>query len=212
MKVIIAAAGTGGHINPGIAIANKIKSEDKDAEITFVGTTRGLENDLVPRAGYDLKTIDAYGISRKISFKNIVNMIKTLKSFREAKKIVRDINPDIVIGTGGYICGPVLTEAIKKKIPTMLHESNSYPGVSVRLLSKKVNTVAVGFEDTVARLPKAKHIVVTGNPVNVGATCGRPRATCGRPYRIAASPSIWRQPGSKIHKRSINKNNKRKIK
>jgi len=186
MKVIIAAAGTAGHINPGIAIANKIKSENKDAEITFIGTNRGLENDLVPRAGYNLRTIDAYGINRKISLQNIKNIIKTLKGFREAKNIVREIDPDIVIGTGGYICGPVVSAAVKNKIPSMLHESNSYPGMTVRLLSKKVDTILVGFEDAIERLPKAKHVVVTGNPTikNVGAgaldSLGRPG---GRPLQ-----------------------------
>ena len=91
MKVIIAAAQTGGHINPGIAIANKIKEKNRNARIMFIGTTRGLENDLVPRAGYELKTIDAYGINRKISISNIKNMFKTLKGFGEAKKIVKDL-------------------------------------------------------------------------------------------------------------------------
>lgn len=167
MKVIIAAAQTGGHINPGIAIANKIKKENKNAEILFIGTTRGLENDLVPRAGFSLKTIDAYGINRKISIQNIKNMIKTLKGFGEAKKIVKEFNPNIVIGTGGFICGPVLTAAKKCNIPTILHESNAFPGVAVKLLSKKVDTVLLGFEDAKNRLPKAKNIVVTGTPTKI---------------------------------------------
>lgn len=167
MKVIIAAAQTGGHINPGIAIANKIKKENKNAEILFIGTTRGLENDLVPRAGFSLKTIDAYGINRKISIQNIKNMIKTLKGFGEAKKIVKEFNPSLVIGTGGFICGPVLTAAKKYNIPTILHESNAFPGVAVKLLSKKVDTVLLGFEDAKNRLPKAKNIVVTGTPTKI---------------------------------------------
>ena len=141
MKVIIAAAQTGGHINPGIAIANKIKYENKNAEILFIGTPRGLENDLVPRAGYELKTIEAYGINRKPSLKNIKNMFITLKSFKKARIIIEQFKPDIVIGTGGFICGPVLTEAKKLKIPTIVHESNSYPGIATKLLSKKVNEV-----------------------------------------------------------------------
>lgn len=167
MKVIIAAAQTGGHINPGIAIANKIKKENKNAEILFIGTTRGLENDLVPRAGFLLKTIDAYGINRKISIQNLKNMIKTLKGFGEAKKIVKEFNPSLVIGTGGFICGPVLTAAKKYNIPTILHESNAFPGVAVKLLSKKVDTVLLGFQDAKSRLPKAKNIVVTGTPTKV---------------------------------------------
>ena len=104
MKVIIAAAGTAGHINPALAIANKIKEENKDAEILFIGTNRGLENDLVPRAGYELKTIEAYGLSKKISIDNLKKMIKTIKGISQAKKIVKEFKPDLVIGTGGYIC------------------------------------------------------------------------------------------------------------
>lgn len=167
MKVIIAAAQTGGHINPGIAIANKIKKENKNARIMFIGTSRGLENDLVPRAGYDLKTIEAHGINRKISIENIKNMFKTLKGLNEAKKIVKEFKPDIVIGTGGFICGPVLMAAKKYKIPTMVHESNAFPGVATKLLSKKVDTVLVGFEDAKSRLPNAKKVVVTGTPTKI---------------------------------------------
>lgn len=127
MRAIIACAGTGGHINPGIAIANKIKKEEPDSEILFIGTTRGLEQDLVPRAGYELKTIDAYGLSKKISLDNLKKMIKTFRGLSQAKKIIKEFKPDIVIGTGGYICGAVITSASKLKIPTMLHESNSFP-------------------------------------------------------------------------------------
>ena len=167
MIVVIAAAGTGGHINPGIAIANKIKKENKNAKITFVGTLRGLENDLVPRAGYDLERIEAYGISRKFSVQNFKNICKTISSFKKAKNLIRKLNPDIVIGTGGYICGPVLLAANKYKIPTVLHESNAYPGVTVKLLSGKADEVLVGFEDAKKRLPKAKKVVVTGTPTKL---------------------------------------------
>lgn len=167
MKVIIAAAGTAGHINPGLAIANKIKQEDKNSEIIFVGTTRGLENDLVQRAGYELKTIEAYGLSKKISFETVRKMVKTLKGFGEAKKIVKDFKPDIVIGTGGYICGAVITAAHKSKIPTMLHESNSFPGKAVKMLAPKTDTILVSFEDAIARIKKAKNIVCTGTPVKI---------------------------------------------
>ena len=167
MKVIIAAAGTGGHINPGIAMANEIKKHYPNAEITFIGTPIGLENDLVPRAGYKLKVIEAYGIKRKISFSNLKNACKTLKSYKIARKIIKEIKPDIVIGTGGYICGPVFSGAFKYGIPTVIHESNAFPGVAVKLLSKKANTVLVGFEDAKKRLPKAKNVIVTGTPTKV---------------------------------------------
>ncbi len=167
MKVVIAAAGTAGHINPGLAIANKIKQEEKDSEIVFIGTTRGLENDLIPRAGYELKTIEAYGLSKKISINNIKNMIKTLKGFSEAKKILKEFKPDIVIGTGGYICGATITAANKLKIPTLLHESNAFPGKAVKFLARKTDTVLVSFEDAIPRIKSAKRVVNTGTPVKI---------------------------------------------
>ena len=167
MKVIIAAAGTGGHINPGLAIANKIKEEQKSSEIIFIGTTRGLENDLVPRAGYGLKTIEAYGLSKKISIDNIKKLYKTYKGLGQAKKIIEDFKRDIVIGTGGYICGAVITAAHKLGIPTMLHESNAFPGKAVKMLSKKVDTIMVSFEDAKDRIPNAKKIICTGTPIKI---------------------------------------------
>lgn len=167
MKVIIAAAGTGGHINPGVAIANKIKEEEKDSQIIFIGTNRGLENDLVPRAGYELKTIEAYGLSKKISIDNIKKMIKTAKGYKEAKKIIKEFQPDIVIGTGGYICGATIMAANKLKIPTLLHESNAFPGKAVKMLAKKTDCILVSFEDAISRIKNAKKIVYTGTPIKI---------------------------------------------
>lgn len=167
MRVIIAAAGTAGHINPGLAIANKIKKEEKDSEIIFIGTTRGLENDLVPRAGYELKTIEAYGLSKKISIENLKNMYRTLKGYGEAKKIIKEFKPDIVIGTGGYICGATISSAHSLKIPTILHESNSFPGKAIQLLAKKTDTILVSFEDAIPRIKNGKNIVFTGTPVKI---------------------------------------------
>ena len=167
MKVLIAAAGTAGHINPGLSIANKIKEEEKDSKIAFIGTTRGLENDLVPRAGYELKTIDAYGLSKKISIDNLKKLYKTYKGIGEAKKIVKEFNPDIVIGTGGYICGAVVVAAKANKIPVLLHESNSFPGKAVKMLAKKADTILVSFEDAKTRIPNCKNVVFTGTPVKI---------------------------------------------
>ena len=167
MKVIIAAAGTGGHINPAISIANKIMEEQKDSKIIFIGTNRGLENDLVPRAGYELKRIGAYGLNKQLSVENIKKMITTLKGIKEAKKIIEDFKPDIVIGTGGYICGPVVVAASKCNIPVLLHESNAFPGKAVKYLSKKTNTVLVSFEEAKKRIPYCKNVVYTGTPVKV---------------------------------------------
>lgn len=167
MKVVIAAAGTGGHINPGIAIANKIIKEEPRSEIIFIGTNRGLEKDLTSRAGYKLKTIDAYGFSKKITVENIKKTIKTIQGFKQARTILEEFEPDIVIGMGGYICGAVISEAHKLRIPTMLHESNAYPGLAVRILQKKTDTIMVGFEEARKYLTKSKKIVYTGNPTKI---------------------------------------------
>ncbi len=167
MKVVIAAAGTGGHINPGIAIANKIMQEEPNSKIIFIGTPRGLEVNLVPRAGYELKTIDSYGISRELSFKNIKRLAKTLHSITEAKNILRDFKPDLVIGTGGYICISVCLAAKKLNIPYIIHESNVLPGVATKLLAKKAKKILIGFKEAKDRLPKAKNIVYTGTPTKV---------------------------------------------
>ena len=148
----------------GLAIANKIKEENKSAEILFIGTERGLEKDLVPRAGYVLKTIDAYGLSKKISYDNLKKIIKTIKGLSQAKKIVKEFKPDIVIGTGGYICGAVILAAHKQKIPTMLHESNAFPGKAVKMLTKYTDVIMVSFEDAVNRISNAKKVVLTGTP------------------------------------------------
>lgn len=167
MRVIVAAAGTGGHINPGLAIANKIKQEEKDSEIIFIGTNRGLENDLVPRAGYELKTIEAYGLSKKLSIDNIKKMCKTLGATSKARKIIKEFKPDVIVGAGGYICGPVVWAAKKEKIPVVLHESNAYPGKAVKHLAKNANVVLISFEEARERIPNAKKIVFTGTPVKI---------------------------------------------
>lgn len=167
MRVIISAAGTGGHINPGIAIANKIKEQEPESEIVFFGTDRGMENDLVPRAGYELKKIEAYGIQPKLTIKNIKQIFRTMKSSKIVKEFIDEFKPDIVIGTGGYICGPVFSAANAKKIPTVLHESNAYPGKAVKMFAKKANKVFVGFEEAKNKLPNLKNVVVTGTPTKI---------------------------------------------
>ena len=167
MRVLIAAAGTAGHINPGISIANKIKEKEPSSEIAFIGTKRGLENDLVPRSGYELKTIDAYGLEKKISIENLKKMVKTIRGIKQAKQIVKDFKPDILIGTGGYICGAAVLAAKSNQVPVILHESNSYAGKAVKMASKHANTVLVSFEDTKKYIKNCKNVVCTGTPVKI---------------------------------------------
>lgn len=165
MKAIIAAAGTGGHINPGIAIANKIKEKEPDSEIIFIGTPRGIENDLVPRAGYELKTVNSYGFSKKPTLENIKNTIKTIMSVGEAKKIIKAFKPDIIIGTGGYICMSVCLAGKSLKVPYIIHESNVLPGKATKVLSKNAKAILLGFKESKERLNPEVNTIVTGTPV-----------------------------------------------
>ncbi len=167
MRVIVAAAGTAGHINPGLAIANEIKKQEKDSQIIFIGTPRGLENDLVPRAGYELKTVEAYGLSKQISITNLKKMYSTLQATKKVRKIIKEFKPDIIVGAGGYICGPAVWAAQKEKIPVVLHESNAFPGKAVKMLANKAEEVLISFEEARTRIPKAKKIVFTGTPVKI---------------------------------------------
>lgn len=165
MKFLIAAGGTGGHITPGIAIANKLK--ELGNEVIFLGTSTGMETDLVPKAGYDLKIIRAKGLIRGFSLKNI-EIIKCLfDGISDVKKIIEKEKPDMIIGTGGYVTAPAIIAALQKKIPCMIHESNALPGKTTMWLSKKVDVIALGFEDAKKRLPKAKNAVYTGNPTKM---------------------------------------------
>lgn len=164
MKVVITCAGTGGHINPGIAIADLIKKNNPDSEIIFIGTISGLENDLVPKAGYKIYTIRTGKLLRKLTIQNIKALYNAYVGINDSEKILKEFKPDLVIGTGGYICGPVMSASRKLKIPYMLHESNAFPGLAVKMLAKKSACTMVGFKEAIARLNNMKNVVYTGTP------------------------------------------------
>lgn len=166
MRFLIAGGGTGGHIYPALSIAAAIKDKDAAAEFLFVGTAHGMEADLVPRAGYRLQTIQLYGFQRRISLRNIKNVYWTLKSLWDVKKILRKARPDVVIGTGGYVCGPVVWAAARAGIPSLIQEQNAFPGVTNLILSRVVDVAALGYAEAVPKFAGRKaRLVVTGNPV-----------------------------------------------
>ncbi|MCC0630289.1 undecaprenyldiphospho-muramoylpentapeptide beta-N-acetylglucosaminyltransferase [Clostridioides sp. ES-S-0108-01] len=167
MKVLLSGGGTGGHVYPAIAIANKIRDEHPDAEIIFVGTEKGIESEIVPKYGFELKTVTVQGFKRKIDFDNVKRVFKLFKGLEQSRKIVKKFKPDVVIGTGGYVSGPVLFNASMGKIPAIIHEQNSFPGVTNKILSKTVTKVLTSFEDSHKRFPEAaeEKLVFTGNPV-----------------------------------------------
>lgn len=169
-KVLIACGGTGGHINPGLAIADIIKEEYPGTEFLFAGTPKGMEAKLVPKAGYKLETIKVAGFQRKISLENIGRNAKALAylvtSGRRAKQIIEGFRPDIAIGTGGYAAGPVIRKAARMGIPTAIHEQNAYPGVTNKLLSKEVDYVMLTVEEALKFMDKSRfEYSVTGLPV-----------------------------------------------
>ena len=169
MRVLMTGGGTAGHINPAIAIADKIKAEHPDAEFLFVGTPDRMETRLVPAAGYPLATVKVSGFSRSLSLKgiahNVTAVTRAVTAGATCRKILKEFQPDIAIGTGGYVCGPVLRQAAKMGIPVVVHEANALPGVTVKMLSKYAKAVLVCNEQARARLPESVNVIVTGNPV-----------------------------------------------
>ncbi|AKL95625.1 UDP-N-acetylglucosamine--N-acetylmuramyl-(pentapeptide) pyrophosphoryl-undecaprenol N-acetylglucosamine transferase MurG [Clostridium aceticum] len=165
MKVIISGGGTGGHIYPAIAIASKIKEKHPTCDILFIGTSSGLESDLVPKAGYEIKTITVSYLRRKISLHNLKSAGMLLKGLWEARKIIKDFQPDIVIGTGGFVCGPVVYMASKLGIKTLIHEQNVFPGITNKILGNYVDRIAISFEEAQKYFKQKNKLVVTGNPI-----------------------------------------------
>ena len=165
MRVLFAGGGTAGHINPAISIADYIKTKEDDFEALFIGTERGLEKKLVPASGYKIKYIDIRGFDRKNLLKNVSVVMKLIKSRLDCQKIIRDFKPDFVVLTGGYVSGPVAMAAKKAGVPSLIHEQNVYPGLTVKGAEKYVNYVALSFEESVEQMKDPKKCVVTGNPV-----------------------------------------------
>ena len=165
MKVIMTGGGSGGHVNPALAIANIIKTNDPDSEIIFVGTSKGLENDLVPKAGYELRHVEISGIRRSLSPSNIKTAVRIVTSQFKAKKLIKEFCPDIVIGTGGYACWPSVKVASEMGIPTILHEANASAGFAVKRLASKVDLIMTNFEETVERISNCKRAIRVGMPM-----------------------------------------------
>ena len=161
MRVIVSAGGTGGHIYPALSIVNKIKKEDKDAEILYIGTTYRMEKDIVPKQGIDYYGINVRGFDRKISLGNIRAVRLFIKSLKELKKLMKEFKPDVVIGVGGFVTGPVIYTAHKLHIKTIVHEQNSILGMTNKFLSRYADIVCTSFPDTKVN---AKRVVYTGNP------------------------------------------------
>ncbi len=163
MKIAVSGGGTGGHIYPALALIREIQKKDKNVEFLYIGTEKGLESKLVPRENIPFKSIHITGFKRKISFENVKTVLRFLKGVSDSKKMLKEFKPDVVIGTGGYVCGPVVYAAAKMGIPTIVHEQNSVPGLTNKFLSRYVDKIAICFEEAREFFPEQK-VVLTGNP------------------------------------------------
>ncbi len=164
LKIIISGGGTGGHIYPAIAIADAVKALRPDSEVLFIGAEGKMEMEKVPQAGYEIIGLPIVGIQRRLTLKNLKVPFLLLKSLQKAKKIIKNFQPDVVIGVGGYASAPTLKTAERLNIPTVLQEQNSYPGITNKLLAKKATKICVAYDKMERFFPKEK-IVLTGNPV-----------------------------------------------
>ena len=203
MKFVFTCGGTAGHINPALGVAGRLKELLPDAEFLFIGAKGMMETELVPREGYEIKTIEISNLSRSISLDGLKHNLHTAKTLltgtHEAKEILREFAPDVAVGTGGYVCYPVLHAAHALGIPTLVHESNAVPGLTTKLLAEHVDCVMVGFEGAKANYPKRANVVFTGTPVR-GAFETLDKASARRALGLPADKplllSVWGSLGS----------------
>lgn len=169
MRIILTCGGTAGHINPALAVAGRLQERRADCQFLFLGAEGKMEMELVPRAGYEIRALPVSNLSRGKNLAAVKHNLQTVKnllrSCRETRKILREYRPDVVIGTGGYVCYPVLREAARLHIPTVMHESNAVPGLTTRMLAGKVERILVGFEESRSGYPDPSRVIVTGTPV-----------------------------------------------
>ena len=204
MKVLIAAGGTAGHINPALAIADEIRARQPDAEILFAGRREGMEGTLVPKAGYPFVHIEVRGFQRRLSLTNIRRNLAAIwylaLSGPAAKKIIRDFSPDLCIGTGGYVSGPIVRAAAKCGVRTAIHEQNAFPGVTNKLLAKEVDLVLSATKGAVERLEAPEKTHVVGNPVRAAvfhqdaAACKQAVHAEGRTVLLSFGGSLGAAP------------------
>ena len=169
MRILFACGGTAGHINPAIAVASLIRKERHGAKILFAGNPDGMEATLVPKAGFDFGPIEIQGFQRKITPENIKRNLGAarllLTASAKSKKIIQDFRPDVAMGTGGYVSGPVILKAARMGIRTVTHEQNAFPGVTTKLLARNVDKVLLAVPEAEDFLPRGKKYIVTGNPI-----------------------------------------------
>ena len=203
MRFLFTCGGTAGHINPAVGVAGRLKKLIPEAEILFIGAEGMMETELVPREGYEIRTVEISNLSRSLSLDGLRHNLHTARSVvrsrQAARAILRDFRPDVVIGTGGYVCYPVIAAAHSLGIPTLLHESNAVPGLTTKLLSHTADCIMVGFEHAAENYPAGTNVVFTGTPVREGfETLDRAEARrrLGIPADRPVLLSVWGSLGS----------------
>lgn len=168
MRVVLTGGGTGGHIYPAVAIGRNLQARVPGVEILYIGTAKGLEADIVPKEGFEFRTVEVESLPRSLSLKTVRTAFKLLKGLRGARRLLREFKPDVVIGTGGYVCGPVVFSAARLGIPALIHEQNALPGITNKLLARFVNLVMVNFVESKKYFPAKAKVEVTGLPIRPG--------------------------------------------
>lgn len=204
MDILLTCGGTAGHINPALAVAGRIRELMPDSRVLFLGAEGKMEMELVPREGFEIKALRVTNLSRGMSLKDIRHNLATVRNVisarREAARIIRDFRPDVVLGTGGYVCYPVLKAAAALGVPAAIHESNAVPGLTTKLLAKSVDSIMVGFEDSRRFYPDPAKIIVTGTPVR-GTFASQSRAAARRELGLSEELplvlSVWGSLGAR---------------
>lgn len=204
MRFVVSGGGTGGHIYPALAIAGGLKERYPGAEVLYIGTAKGMEADIVPQEGLPFQGIEASGLARKLSLRNLTVLLQAGRGFLQACRIIRRWRPDVVIGTGGYVCGPVVLAAALSRVPTLIHEQNAYPGVTNRILSRFARRVAVTFADSIKYFPRRAEVRLTGLPVRPEITAAD-RETALVKWRIPRDSFVLLSFGGSRGARAINR-------
>ncbi|MBO4927258.1 MAG: undecaprenyldiphospho-muramoylpentapeptide beta-N-acetylglucosaminyltransferase [Clostridiales bacterium] len=203
MKVFLAGGGTSGHIHPAVAIADELKKQDASTEVLFCGTEKGLESQIIPSMGYPFEVIRAAQLPMKLSPKTFKAVREFLAGRKMCRKLIREQKPDVVIGTGGFVCSPLIAAAHKEKVPILLHEQNAFPGRSNRMMSRYAETVCTSFPNIEHYFHKHAKVVFTGNPIR-GVFAHVNREECRKKIGLEDSDILILAMGGSLGARTVN--------
>ncbi len=204
MRVVVTGGGTGGHIYPALSIADKIVEKFPESKVLYIGTPNSLEERIVTKYGYEFRAVEVKGFRRKLSLENIKRIFIAGKAIRDAEKILKEFQPDVVIGTGGYVSGPVVYAASRQRILSIIHEQNAYPGITNRILSKRVNKIFLGFETAAKHFKGKTEIRTVGNPVRTNILHAPTKAEARKKLGIDPSSKFVLVSGGSSGSQSIN--------